>query len=69
MSLPNPLQQLLRLDRFSSKFDDRICNILYGEEYQQCVPNLKNDDLAWLVEYLDKVRRRVSLLCSLLTPP
>ena len=51
----NPLQQLDLLNRSSSELQDQLSNILYGKEYQQCVPNLQGDDLVWLVEYLDKV--------------
>ena len=58
------LQQLLRLNNSSSKFQDQISNVLYGEEYKQCVQNLQGDDLVWLVDYLDKVRRHVTLFCS-----
>jgi len=68
MSLPNPLERLRHLDRFSSKFHDRVSNILYGEEYKQWMPNLQDDQLVWLVDYLDKVRRRVLLLHSLFKP-
>jgi len=69
MSPPNPLEQLRLLDRSSSKFHDRVGNILYGEDYKQWVPNLQGGDLVWLIDYLDKVRRRVSLLRSLFNPP
>ena len=66
-SLP-ALRQLDRLDKFSSKFDDRLSNALYGDEYQQCVPELQGDDLVWLVEYLDKVRHRFAFVDSPLKP-
>ena len=69
MTSQHPLQQLRRLDGFSSGFHDQVSNVLYGEEYRECVPNLQGDDLVWLVDYLDKVRRRVSLLHSLLKLP
>jgi len=59
MPLPNPLKQLRRLDRSSPKFHDQLSNVLYGEDYKQCVPNLQGDDLVWLVDYLDKVCRRI----------
>ena len=62
------LQQLYRLDRSPPDFHDKLCNVLYGEEYQQYVPNLKGDDLLWLVDYLDKVRRHVALPHSPLQP-
>ena len=62
MSSPSSptLQQLHHLDRSSSGFHDQLSNLLYGEEYQQCAPNLRGDDLVWLVDYLDKVRRCVT---------
>jgi len=59
-SLP-VLQELHRLDRSSPDFHDQLCNVLYGQEYVRCVPNLQDDDLVWLVDYLDKVRRNVAL--------
>ena len=59
--MPSPgspvLQYLRRLDRSISDFQDRLSNALYAEEYVQCVPNLRGDDLMWLVDYLDKVPR------------
>ena len=55
------LKQLDRLDRSSSGFHDQVNNILYGEEYKQSVPNLRNNDLVWLVDYLDNVRRLIAL--------
>ena len=62
MSSPSPpaLQQLRRLNRSSSGFHDQLSKVLYGERYKQCVPDLQGDDLLWLVDYLDKVRRRIS---------
>ena len=56
------LQQLHRLDRSSPDFHDQLCNVLYGEEYVQRVPNFGGEDLVWLVDYLDKVRRHVNLI-------
>jgi len=58
MPSPDPptLQGLDRLDRSSPEFHNQLSNTLYGEEYQQCVPNLRDDDLVWLIVYLDKVR-------------
>lgn len=68
MSSPSSptLQQLHRLDKPSPDFHDQLCNILYGEEYVQCVPNLQNDDAVWLIDYLDTVRCHVALSHSLL---
>jgi hypothetical protein len=33
----------------------QLSNVLSGEEYTQCVPNLQSNDLRWLVDCLDKV--------------
>ena len=68
MSSPSSqaLQQLHHLDRSSPDFHDKLCNVFYGSEYKKSVPNIQGDDLVWLVDYLDKVRRRVALLYSLL---
>ena len=50
------LQRLPRIGTFSSDFNDQLIKVLYEEEYVQCLENLEGDDLAWLVDYLDKVR-------------
>lgn len=50
------LQKLHDLDKFSPDFGNQLCNLLHGEEYAQCLPNLEGDDLGWLVDYLDEVR-------------
>ena len=39
--------------------------MLDDEEYKRCVPSIQGDNLVWLVDYLDKVCRHVSLLHSL----
>ena len=66
MSPPNypALQQLYHLDQSSIDFHNQLRNVLYGEEYTQCAPNLQGKDLVWIVDYLDKVRRRVLFPCS-----
>jgi len=64
MSSPNPLEQLHRLDRSSSKFHDQVSNILRGEEYDQWVPNLQDQDSVGLVDLLDKVSYRIPLIRS-----
>ena len=58
------LQPLRHLNKSSPKFHDQLSNLLYGKEYEQCVPNLEGDDLVWLVDYLDKVLRDISIPCS-----
>lgn len=62
------LQKLHRLDKSSSRFHDQLSNLLYGEEYRQCVPNLQGDDLLWFVDYLDRVRHYTALPRSPLKP-
>ena len=62
------LQRLYHLDRSSSGFHDQLSNILYGEEYQKCVPNLQGNDLVWLVDYLDRVSRHVAFPHSMFRP-
>jgi len=66
-SLP-VLQQLHRLDRSSPDFQDQLRNVLYGEEYTRCVPELQDNDLIWLVDYLDKVIHPVAIPGSPLKP-
>ena len=61
MPSDNLLKGLDRLDRSSSTFHDKLSNALYGEEFKRCVQNLQGDDLVWLVDYLDKVRRPTAL--------
>jgi len=63
------LHQLHILDRSSSTFHDKLSSILYGEEFKENAPTLETDGLVWLVDYLDKVRPRVSLLRSSLKQP
>ncbi|KAF9645415.1 kinase-like protein [Thelephora ganbajun] len=48
------LHRLHHLNASSPDFHDQLCNVLYGQEYQQCVLNLQDDDLVWIVDYLDK---------------
>jgi hypothetical protein len=68
MPSPPALQQLDLLDRSSPNFHDQLSNVLYGPEYKQCVQNLQGEDLVWLVDYLDKVRRHISLPHTPLNP-
>ena len=58
MTSPNSptLQQLHNLDTSSPSFQDKLCNIICGKEYSECVRDLEGDDPVWLVNYLDKVR-------------
>ena len=51
----DPLQQLYDLDRTSPQFHEQLSGLLRGREYQDVFPNLRSEDLSWLVEYLDSV--------------
>ena len=68
MSSPSSptLQRLDRLDKSSPGFHDQLCSVFYGKEYVRCVPSLQPDDIAWLVDYLDTVRRQIVPSRSLL---
>jgi len=55
MPLPEILRQLERLDRSSPWFPGELTDLLRGEAYKGCVPNLQDEDATWLVEYLDNV--------------
>ena len=61
------LQKLLRLDTSPPDFGDQLCNILNGWEYTGCEWNLKGDDLAWLVDYIDKVRAALPSIAPILS--
>ena len=74
------LQKLNNLDKSSPEFHVRLNDVLYAEEYIQCVTNIQDDDLAWLVDFLDNVscqivcqyshlyRRRSLVVSHLLAP-
>ena len=61
MSSLNSIGQLRHLDRSSSDFHDQLRSILNGKEYKQLIPTLVGEDLVWLTDYLDEVRRRIAL--------
>ena len=60
-----PLQQLHRLEMSSYQFPAQITSILDGTEYKICIQTLQEEDLSWLVEYLDKACFYIILLVSL----
>jgi len=59
------LQRLGSLDKSSPNFHDQFSNALCGEEYIRCVPGLQDDDIRWLVGYLDEARCRAVVHRSL----
>jgi hypothetical protein len=60
------LQRLRYLDTSLPDFEDELCNVLHGKDFEQCRPDLGYDDLVWLADYLDTVRRHIALSYSLL---
>lgn len=60
------LKEICDLDRSLASFPHRLSYILHGPEYDQCVLNLGDNDLAWLINYLDGVCRCVSFPHALL---
>ena len=67
MTLPNPLQQLYDLKKSPPWFYNQLRSIISGEEYRERVPQLRDDDLVRLVEYLDGVSLQIALPHSLFT--
>jgi len=59
MSPLTPSQQLRRLDKFSPQFPDQITDLLREQGYRNHITNLQDEDLLWLVEYLNDVRLRL----------
>ena len=51
----DPLQELRDLDSASPRFRNELIKFLRGDEYRNVFPTLQNEDLTWLVEYLEKV--------------
>lgn len=55
MTQTEVLQQFKQLDRSSPNFPDQLTNLLYKQEYKESIPNLQNEEVIWLVNYLDDV--------------
>ena len=60
------LQELDRLDKSSSDFDDKLHDVLYGQEYALHEKNFEDGDLVWLIDYLDEV---CCCIAALFYPP
>ena len=56
------LQQLRTLDKASPNFHEQLTDFFRGTAYQHVFQTLQNERLAWLVEYLDSVRLKISSL-------
>jgi hypothetical protein len=60
MPTPDLLHQLRDLDKSAPEFSSLLTNLLDDHGYEDCVANLKRDDPAWLIEFLDTVCLRVT---------
>ena len=67
MSPSNSLEQLRRLETGSSRFPAQIASILDGTEYRDSIETLQDEELMWLVEYLNNVRPDIPPLLLYLT--
>ena len=61
LSDSSALQRLHHLDSSSSDFHNQLRNALSEEEYAQCKQRLDDDELMWLLKYLDEVRPHIVL--------
>ena len=53
MTQTDILQQFKQLDTSSPLFPDQLTSLLYKKEYKDCIPNIPDEDVVWLVNYLD----------------
>jgi len=60
MDLPGVLQEFDRLDKSSLQFPDKLVSLLSKEGYKDYIQWLRDEDVSWLVEYLDNVCLRIS---------
>ena len=63
------LKRLYDLDDSSPAFQDELFDVLIEDKFAQWEPNFQGEDLVWLIDYLDRVSRRVSFLRIPLMPP
>ena len=55
MTPSDTLRKLRDLDKASPRFHEQLVNFLRGDEYQNILSKLRNEDGLWLIEYLDGV--------------
>lgn len=67
MAQTDIIQEFKKLDTSSSLFPDQLTSLLYKKEYKDCIPNLPDEDVVWLVNYLDDVC--LCLACALRCSP
>ena len=61
MALPEILEQLGCLDKSSPSFPNQLTSLLCEKGYKDCIPKLQDEDVVWLVEYLDNVCLYITL--------
>jgi hypothetical protein len=61
MTLPEILQQFNRLDKNSPQFPDQLANLLDKEGLKDYISIFRDEDVVWLVEYLDEVCLSIAL--------
>ena len=61
MTSPELLQRFKRLDKSSPQFPDQLTNLLYKEGFKDQILKLRDEDVVWLVEYLDEVCLSIAL--------
>ena len=49
------LHQLKHLDRSSLQFPDQLASLLHTKGYKEAIPKLHDEEVVWLVKYLDDV--------------
>ena len=55
MTQAEVLQQFKQRHRSSPQFLDQLTSLLSKNEYKECIPNLQDHEVVWLVNYPDKV--------------
>ena len=55
MTFPERLQQFDSLDKNSPQFPDQLTSLLYKEGFKEYILKFRDEDVVWLVEYLDRV--------------
>jgi len=61
MTFPEILHQFDSLDKNSPQFPDQLTNLLYKEGLKEYILKFRDEDVVWLVEYLDRVCLSITL--------
>ena len=63
-TLPDILQQFGNLDMSSARFPNQLVDLLSEKQYITCITKLRDEDVAWFIDYLDNVCVNFALLTS-----